>query len=181
MRNMISLFFTVFALGAVLILSGCGSNSGNSTAAAGATCEAGYVYSSTYGCLLQSTCASGYGLYNNQCVALTTTTAATCAAGYVYSSTYGCLAQSSCSSGYGLYNNTCVLATTTSVTCPTGYTLVNNTCVVSTTTNTCQGSCPAGYQQTSYGCLPQYKCNSCFGYLNGYCVGSTGYWYFVGY
>jgi hypothetical protein len=59
-----------------VILTGCGQSPTTATAAAAAVvtptsiCSSGYVYSSTYGCLLQSNCPTGYGLYSGACVGL---------------------------------------------------------------------------------------------------------------
>ncbi|OFZ83293.1 MAG: hypothetical protein A2583_09210 [Bdellovibrionales bacterium RIFOXYD1_FULL_53_11] len=68
---------------AAFILSGCGSSESTGTTATSsntsASCTTGYVYSSTYGCLLQGTCSSGYGLYNGSCILLSgTTSTGTC-------------------------------------------------------------------------------------------------------
>jgi hypothetical protein len=118
------------------------------------TCSTGYVYSTTYGCLLQSNCATGYGMYNGSCVLLTGTNAGSgaCPAGSVYSAQYGCLVQGNCPIGYGLDGTSCVsLSGTTGAT-------------------TCQGSCNAGYVQTAYGCLQQYNCGNCYGYIEGGCI-----------
>ena len=38
-----------------------------------AACSTGYVYTASYGCQPQSTCSSGYALYNGQCVSTTAT------------------------------------------------------------------------------------------------------------
>lgn len=177
LRNLGALAALVLAIFAM----GCSKGSSNTAITSASTCSAGYVYNSSYGCLTQSTCPAGYGMYNGTCVQATTT-AGTCSAGYVYSSTYGCLTQSSCPTGYGMYNNTCVPATTTGATsCPAGYTYYGNSCVYTGgtttgigTTNSCQGSCQPGYVYTShYGCLPQTSmygsCASCYGQLNGMC------------
>ena len=70
---LVAILFVIF--GSVLL--GCGQN-GSTTAAqtyASSSCSSGYVFSSSYGCLLQSTCGSGYGLYNGSCVLVGATTA----------------------------------------------------------------------------------------------------------
>jgi hypothetical protein len=76
-----------------LVLTGCGQSTGSTTAAtsaASSSCSSGYVYSSTYGCLLQSSCASGYGLYNGTCVYTgTTTTSGSCVSIYQSIPFYG--------------------------------------------------------------------------------------------
>lgn len=188
MRNRLQTIQALLGALAVALLAGCGSsNSGTTTAVvttSATSCSTGYIYSSTYGCLPQSSCPSGYGLYNNQCVLVTTGT--TCDAGYVFSSTYGCLPQSGCGTGYALYNGQCIYVGSTTISCPTGYVVSGNQCIysTSTTTSSCQGSCQAGYTQTVYGCLPQQTCGSCFGYYNRYCLGGapTGYlWYLTPY
>ena len=165
--------------------SGGGGSSTTTTVTTASTCSAGYVYNSTYGCLPQSTCPAGYGMYNNSCVA-GTATSSTCASGYVYSAQYGCLAQSSCASGYAMYNNQCIYIGTTSANiCPAGFVLSNNMCVISgstTFTSYCQGACAAGSVQTAYGCLPQNSCATCYGYMNHYCIGGAftgGSWYYT--
>jgi hypothetical protein len=187
MKKMI---FTLLAsLGIVLGFAACGSGGGggSSTVTTAGTCSAGYVYTATYGCLPQSTCPAGYGMYNNTCVVGTTSTG-TCSAGYVYSAQYGCLPQSSCSAGYAMYNNQCIYVGTSSTNmCPAGFVLTNNTCMIAGTTtgsSLCQGACAVGQIQTAYGCLPQNSCATCYGYFNHYCVGGPytgGSWYFTPY
>lgn len=184
MKKMIE-FLILLGLG--LLLASCAKDSDSSatTAVTAGSCSSGYIYSSTYGCLLQSSCPSGYGLYNNQCVLVSGATT-TCSSGYVYSATYGCLPQSTCSAGYALYSNQCIYVGSSTLSCPTGYVMSGTQCVLSTstTTSSCQGSCTAGYTQTVYGCLPQGTCGSCFGYTSHYCLGgaATGYmWYMTPY
>ena len=79
------------------------------------SCTTGYVYSSQYGCLLQSSCPTGYGLYGSQCVTLTAQSTSnscqgTCPAGYAQTS-YGCLPQAYCQSCFGYANGYCIGAT----------------------------------------------------------------------
>ena len=162
-----SLLLSLIGLVGLIIVSGCAGSS--QTAATTATaaygqCTTGYVYSTSYGCLPQSGCSSGYALYNNSCIYVGTTTSQTCTSGYTWNG-------SSC-----VYSG---VATT----CQTGYTLVGNQCVFSgnTTVNTCGGTCPVGYSQTSYGCLPQYRCQTCYGYTQGYCLNTAGQYYWLGY
>lgn len=101
------IFLMILMMGPLSMTVACNSgssgssSSGTVTTTAATTCASGYVYSSTYGCLLQSTCPTGYGLYNNQCVVATST------------------AYSTCATGYTLYNGTCVYSgtTTTTTTC----------------------------------------------------------------
>lgn len=129
------IFFLVL-VGLGLLGAGCAKSgsSGSSSDSTSTTCATGYVYSSTYGCLAQSTCPTGYGLYNNQCVYLTTTTTTlTCPTGYIQSGTtcvvntattysacqgscpvgytqtaYGCFPQGNCMSCYGAYGQYCM-------------------------------------------------------------------------
>ena len=152
---------------------GCGqsfSSTDSTSAATGTTataiCASGYVYTTTYGCLPQSTCADGYAMYNNTCVSTTTTTTTagttsttTCSSGYVYSTNYGCIPQLTCSSGYGWYNNSCILLTGTII----------------TTVNHCQDYCPSGQIATDYGCMPAVQvCPPCSGLgPDGYCYWSS--------
>lgn len=85
MRALAGFSLAIFVGSALLVLTGCGQagSTATTTSSAGTTstsCSSGYVYSSYYGCLLQSSCASGYGLYNGSCVLLTgysTTTSST--------------------------------------------------------------------------------------------------------
>lgn len=118
MKNIIYRISKVLALVAIAVLvSGCGKDDDASTtlatAVASGTCAAGYVYNSTYGCLPQGSCPSGYGIYNNQCLVGTVTTTtttnscqATCSSGYVRTA-YGCLPQGGCASCYGYSNGWC--------------------------------------------------------------------------
>lgn len=121
-------------------MAGCGSSGSNSSTNNAGTCSAsGYVYSASYGCIPQSNCGSGYGLYNGQCVLLSSTTAS-----------------SSCSSGYYWNGYQCVVNSTSS------------TYGTSSTTNACQSSCSSGYVYTARGCLPRTsQCPSCAG-TDGY-------------
>lgn len=103
--------YLLLGVATALLLTACGKSSGGSSSNRSANvgvCQAGYV-NSQYGCLQQSGCPSGYGLYNGQCV-VATNQHNNCQAGYVYSSQYGCLQQGNCQQGYGLYGNQCVYA-----------------------------------------------------------------------
>ena len=76
----------------LLALTGCGqaSSAASSAGTTSSSCSSGYVYSSTYGCLLQSTCGSGYGLYNGSCIYVgTTTTSGSCVSIYQSIPFYG--------------------------------------------------------------------------------------------
>ena len=68
---------------------------------------AGQVYTQ-YGCLAQSTCPTGYGMYGTQCVPGTTgynyNNTTGCAAGQVPTQ-MGCLYQGTCPAGYGYLQN----------------------------------------------------------------------------
>lgn len=109
------LLLGIFAVMA-LFFSACGNkDSGGGTGAVAPVtvagqCTAGYVYSSSYGCLPQSGCPIGYGMYNNQCIPATTINGGaascqgTCQAGYTQTA-YGCFPQGGCMSCYG-YNQT---------------------------------------------------------------------------
>jgi hypothetical protein len=139
------------------------------------SCQNGYSYSTYYGgCLAQSSCPSGQGLYNNQCVSLVsgaqTTGQVSCAAGSLYSAQYGCLPQANCPAGQGLYNNQCVAASGTVSTngCPVAgqiYTIYG--CLS-------QGPCPSGQVQYSGQCVNPSNLgsgfnNNCTYYYNGVC------------
>jgi hypothetical protein len=138
-------------------------NAATSTNAAGATaaCSTGYVYTSAYGCEPQSTCSTGYALYNGQCVSTTSTPTST---------------------------PTPTPTTATTVTCPSGYFLTGTTCVQTVTVvnvvpegNVCQGICAVGMIQTSYGCLPAAPyCPPCTGDGgDGFCYYATNYLAFL--
>jgi hypothetical protein len=168
MKTILSFIALSCAFMAIFFAGGCGSNNSNSISPVTSltSCQTGYVYSSSFGCLPQATCPAGYGLYNGNCVVATSSQAMNCSTGNVYSATYGCLVQSSCPAGSGLYNGTCVPASS------------------ATTSIACQGSCPAGYVSTSYGCLQQSSCQSCFGHMSPYCVpgaGASSGSYYLGY
>ena len=152
-------FFGLIALS--MVMFGCGSSQNTSNYGATGTCSSGYLYSSTYGCLPQSNCQTGYALYNNSCVYVgyTTTSTTSCTSGYVYTTQYGCQLQGStaCSTGYvSTSSYGCVLGTTTT-----------------TTSTQYQGTCSVGYVQTAYGCLPQGNCMTGYGYTSGWCVKSV--------
>jgi hypothetical protein len=99
------------------------------------SCNAGSVLHPTYGCIQQSGCPVGSGLYGNQCVAVGNSfNSGQCPAGYVYSvsgcvvspaasacqgmctagqvqTAYGCLPQNTMKCGnscYGFYNGYCI-------------------------------------------------------------------------
>lgn len=162
-KEVLGLLSILSVLCSVLCLVACGNNSSSDNAGipaapAPGTCATGSVYSPTYGCLTQSNCQAGFGLYNNQCVSLTQTTInGTCAAGLVYSTTYGCLAQANCSVGYGNYNGQCVVANGGPGASPV----------------TCQSACNPGFVSTQFGCLPQNTCQSCYGFYNNTCIPSN--------
>lgn len=145
--------FVGFVFTALLI--GCANTSTSGDPSPSTTCQAGYLYSSTYGC--QPQCGTSSIWYNNQCLPINTTSATTCQAGYL-SSAYGCLPQ--CGTNMVWYNNQCVAATTTGTTI---------TGIGATYTNACQGVCAAGYTQVSGQCLPVATCSACYGYYAGYC------------
>lgn len=142
MKNAMKVLMTgLFALS----LAACGNNDSTGTTVTtglGTTgsCAAGYVYSTMYGCLPQSTCSAGYGLYNGQCVYLSSATTMTCPAGYIQSgatcviatttstnscqgacmagyvsTVWGCLPQGSCGACFGYANRYCLGGA------PTGY------------------------------------------------------------
>ena len=129
----------LLAILAVMSLAACGNNGSDSAGTTAivtttnGTCSAGYVYSSMYGCLAQSTCSAGYGLYNGQCVIATSTTTLSCPSGYVQSGStcvvgttyttsscqgsctvgytatvWGCLPQGNCGGCFGSANGYCL-------------------------------------------------------------------------
>jgi hypothetical protein len=113
MKTLKLIQFLICSIGFGLAISACAGSSGSTTTtSAVGSCSVGYVYSSTYGCLTQSTCPTGYGLYNNQCVVATSTATSSissaCGVGYVYSTRYGqCFQQAGCPTGYGNYGGYC--------------------------------------------------------------------------
>ena len=174
----------IFAVFAMIGLGACGSNSGSSNPTAALACPVGSNQSASYGCLPQSTCPAGQGLYNGGCIGLTTQAASsTCTTAGYFQTAYGCQPQGTCPAGSATYNGGCVPVTTTAGTCPAGYTMYNGICSAATSaaSTSCSGYCGAGNVQTSYGCLPQSNCYACFGYSSGYCVAPTGYSYYLGY
>jgi hypothetical protein len=62
------LLLPITMLMAVFLLTACGKDDDSVATAAATTCQAGYGYNSSYGCLPQSYCPVGQGLYQNQCV-----------------------------------------------------------------------------------------------------------------
>ena len=136
MKNWNWLSIALIGLLALSVLSSCG-NSGTATSGTAttltATCSTGYVYSATYGCLAQSTCSSGYGLYNNQCVYLGTTATTT-----------------TCPTGYTLYSNQCIASSTSTV----------NSCGVAGYTPTPYGCLPQYYCAVGFGYLNGYCLNA---------------------
>jgi hypothetical protein len=71
---------------AVFLLTACGKDDDKTVATASATtCQAGYGYSASYGCLPQGYCPTGYVTYNNSCVAATQQ--GNCPSGYVWNGT----------------------------------------------------------------------------------------------
>ena len=69
-----------------LLLTGCGQATASTASNASNSCGSGYVSSSTYGCLQQSGCASGYGLYNGSCVYVGTSSTASSSCVSIYQS-----------------------------------------------------------------------------------------------
>jgi hypothetical protein len=156
-----SLLFSLIGLMGLILISGCAGTS-NSAATNNSvnTCQGqvGMVYSNTYGCLPQAGCPAGSGLYQNQCVNVTLGANGQCQAGTVWNG-------ASCVySGQTQYPQTQY---------PQQYPQQGY--------NQCGGTCPAGSTQTQYGCLPQYRCQTCFGYIQGYCMNSSGQYYWGGY
>lgn len=69
------------------LLTACGKKDDNNNnvataAVAVGTCQAGYGYNASYGCLPQGYCPAGYVTYNNTCVAASQQ--GSCQAGYVW-------------------------------------------------------------------------------------------------
>lgn len=97
---------------AVFLLTACGKDDDKPAVATAAatTCQAGYGYNASYGCLPQGYCPAGYVTYNNQCVAATQQQGS-CQAGYVWNGS-GCVVSGSgtgdrCSQFYpGTYEST---------------------------------------------------------------------------
>lgn len=107
MKNWI---YLMLGAATALFIAACGKDGGSSNknnVVGAQACQAGYVYTTQYGCLPQSTCPPGYGMYQNQCYQGTINNGS-CQAGYIYSSQYGCLQQAHCQPGSGLYNGQCV-------------------------------------------------------------------------
>lgn len=96
---------------AVFLLTACGKDDEKTVAtAASTTCQAGYGYNASYGCLPQSYCPAGQGLYQNTCVAATPTNG-NCPSGYAWNGS-SCMVSGSttgdrCSAHYpGTYEST---------------------------------------------------------------------------
>lgn len=91
------MLFTAF------LLTACGKGDDAAPAAAVAaatTCQAGYGYNASYGCLPQGYCPAGYVTYNNTCVV-------------------GSQTSNTCQAGYAWNGNTCVVSgTNTGNRCP---------------------------------------------------------------
>lgn len=186
----------ILALGfTALIVSACGDNKSSTPATAAAnSCAAGSGFSAQYNsCLPQSYCQVGQGLYNNQCVPVTTTAAPTtaynynngyntynpttpansCPVGQGFSTQYNtCLAQGACPAGQGAYtiNNT---TTCVAVTINTGYNTGYNTGTnyynnggYNTGNN---GGCGPNMAYTVVGCLAQGPCNYGQVFYNNQC------------
>lgn len=148
MNHLLKAAFCVLTLQVFLGLAGCakGDSSSSSAPAATTQCQAGYAYSSQYGCLAQGACQTGYAMFNNQCTYLgSTSTTTTPGGGY-----YGNM----CSAGLVWNGNSCVASN-------------------SATFGTCQGSCQPGQVQTQYGCYPQNACSPCYGNYGKYCMGGS--------
>ena len=121
MKKMLMMVIPGFAV--LMLFAACGSNNGSSgsTVAAVGTCSAGYVYSTTYGCITQGSCPANSGMYNNTCVPATSSQ---CGIGGTTTSTYpyttgtaypysgynnglnntGCSGTTGYSNGYGYQN-----------------------------------------------------------------------------
>jgi hypothetical protein len=156
-----SLCFVLF-LFCLVGAAACSQESFNAATSASATgvtaaCSTGYVYTASYGCEPQSTCSTGYALYNGQCVSTTATP----------TPTPSTVTTVTCPSGYVLSGTTCV-QTVTVVT-------------VVTEGNVCQGICSVGLIQTRYGCLPAAPfCPPCTGDGgDGFCYYATNYLAFL--
>jgi len=155
-REIMKVLNRLLALGVLAFLAACGGSS--STAANPATsCAAGSIYSSQYGsCLPQGNCQSGYGMYQNQCVAGTTTgvSSAVCSDGQA-STQYGCMTRANCQPGTAYY---------------AGATQGSNQCVPMTPTGSCTG---ADVYSAQYGCVPQTGCGMGMGMSIAGCVAAT--------
>lgn len=112
MKNWIYLVLgTATALFMVACGGGGGSGSRNTLVNGAGSCQAGYVWTSQYNCLPQSSCPPGYGMYQNSCIQGSVNNQTCTQAGY-YPTQYGCLPQGGCQPGSALYNNqTCVQVT----------------------------------------------------------------------
>lgn len=109
---------TVTLLGfATSMMVACNKDSGGGgTAAAPAAvaavsaCGSGYVQSSSYGCLPQGSCPVNHGVYQNQCIAINTSTT-NCTVGSV-SHNGQCLPQGNCAAGQAFNGSSCIVVTT---------------------------------------------------------------------
>lgn len=149
MNHLLKAAFCVLTLQVFLGLAGCAKSDSSNSAPATTQCQAGFAYSSQYGCLAQGSCQTGYAMFNNQCTYLGTTATQTGVPGGGY---YGQGQQ--CAAGTVWYGNACVATN-------------------SSTFNTCQGGCPVGQVMTSYGCYPQNGCSPCYGNYGRYCMGGA--------
>lgn len=161
MKSFYRALMVVVGFAGTPLLVSCGSTTppaaANVPGVSAASCVAGQVYSPQYGCLAQSNCPAGEGLYNNQCVLLTATSNGTtvCSAGLV-STQYGCLPQGNCPAGLGSYNGQCVYAGI-----PTG------------AGTGAPGTCTVGQVWSQYGCLSQGTCTNGYALYNGSCTAIT--------
>ena len=99
-----TLMMVIPGFAVLMLFAACGSNSGSSDpgVAAVGTCSAGYVYSTSYGCIVQGSCPAGSGMYNNTCVPATASQCTT-TTGYPTTGTYPYGYNGN--NGYNGYNN----------------------------------------------------------------------------
>ena len=154
----------------LLVLSGCGGSNSNPAPVAPVTpgsCQAGYVYSSQYGCMNQAGCQAGTARDpQGNCVTVVSVPQSCQQNGQgpvVYAGPqYGCLPTLGCPAGQGAYVD------------------VNGrtSCIPAQTSGTGSSGCPVGQIMTSKGCLPEgiYPCSPGFGFLENRCyAGNRNY------